>query len=409
MSVLARLRTWAAASSVAVLALTGCVASSDDTASDDDAVTNIPQTAVQRQTIGNCWLYSTIGWIESMELSTTGQARKLSEDWLTYWSWYELITDPSIVDAYYRFTDDRIETGGWYEISSHLVERYGVADAPFKAVNISQALTKVRAAFAHGGPLSSLAAQTDGARVRAVLDDAFGLPQATRAAIDGVFDKNGARPVDASPQRAGARRALGLRAPSEVTILLPNPQTHAKERRTLLDAVGHDSISLRDLIDGRAARSGPYAWHAVSAPVVFGDYREWVRRLQRALNDGYAVPANWFADQSRSSDRTHFYGTPKTTGRHASLITDYQAENVPGFGELKLGVPETRPQALANSLADGVQVTFIRLKNSWGQVGVSGGPTFSLPGYVDLADSYYSSKPDYVERGVYQIYLPAGY
>jgi hypothetical protein len=413
-SLLAQLRRWAAVTSIAVLAAVGSVGCADvDETTDgtDDAVTDIPQTAVQRQTIGNCWLYSTVGWIESMELTTTGQPRKLSEDWLTYWSWYEVITDPTLFDAFSRFTDDHFETGGWYEISAHLVERYGVADAAFKAPDIKKALERVRAAFDRGGPLASLTAQRDGAKVRAVLDAAFELPPATRAAIDGVFGRDGARAIDTSSSRAGSRRAIGLRAPSEVSIFLPNPATHARERRTLEDAVGHDRVlSLSDLVNGRAVRKGPYAWRAVNAPMLLGDYRDWVRRMQRALNDGYAVPANWFVDQARTSDGTHYYGAPRTTkGRHASLITDYQAENVPGFGRLPLGVVEKRPEALAASLADGVQVTFIRLKNSWGKVGVEGGATFSIPGYVDLADSYFSAEPTFFERGVYQVYLPPGY
>lgn len=404
-SSLGRLRSWIAVSSVAVLgcvSTAGCADAGERADRSSDAVTDVPQTAVQAQTANNCWIYSTTAWIESLELATVGEPRVLSEDWLTYWASYETILYDSV---------DAVDTGGWYEVGAHLVERYGVADASFKAANVKAALARVKAAAKAGGPLASRASQHDGAKVRAVLDDAFELPSATRAAMDDVFGTDGARPVDASAERSASRRAIGVRAPAEVSVYLPNPETHARERRTLADAVGDDGgMPLRELANRNVARKGPYAWRTVKAPAIFGDYRDWVRRVQRALNDGYAVPADWFVDDARTTDGTHYFEAPqRTDGPHASLITDYQAEDVPGFGELKLGVPERRPEALAAALADGTRVTFIRLKNSYGPVGVAGGATSSIPGYVDLAYSYFSAKPNVFQRGIFDAYLPAGY
>lgn len=52
-------------------------------------VTNIPQTSVKAQQIGNCWIYTTVAWAESLHLSATGEQLDLSETWLTYWRFFE--------------------------------------------------------------------------------------------------------------------------------------------------------------------------------------------------------------------------------------------------------------------------------------------------------------------------------
>ena len=41
------------------------VANSDDGSSTDD-ITQVDQAAVKRQSIGNCWIYATSGWLEAL-------------------------------------------------------------------------------------------------------------------------------------------------------------------------------------------------------------------------------------------------------------------------------------------------------------------------------------------------------
>lgn len=68
------------------------------------------------------------------------------------------------------------------------------------------------------------------------------------------------------------------------------------------------------------------------------------------------------------------------------VMEDYEVTDVPGFGTLKAGVKETRPEALAAALSDSAKISFIRVKNSWGSYRSDRG--FSLPGYHDLFMQY---------------------
>ncbi|MER3404079.1 MAG: hypothetical protein C4289_01925, partial [Chloroflexota bacterium] len=67
-------------------------------------------------------------------------------------------------------------------------------------------------------------------------------------------------------------------------------------------------------------------------------------------------------------------------------MSDYQIENVPGFGTLKAGVDETRPEALQAALSPSAKIEFIRIKNSWGSYRRD--REFVLPGYHDLYMRY---------------------
>jgi aminopeptidase C len=71
---------------LAALALAPVLVSCDDgvdTTTDD--VTDIKNSAVKNQSIGNCWVYATIGWAESLHLTQTGKELNLSESYVTYW------------------------------------------------------------------------------------------------------------------------------------------------------------------------------------------------------------------------------------------------------------------------------------------------------------------------------------
>ena len=42
-----------------------------DVGSSSSDITDVPQSDVERQSIGNCWLYAEASWVESMHLSAT--------------------------------------------------------------------------------------------------------------------------------------------------------------------------------------------------------------------------------------------------------------------------------------------------------------------------------------------------
>src|SRR5688572_14957685 len=58
----------------------------------DDPIVDVGQTAVERQSIGNCWIYAHASWIESMHQTASGAAVDLSQSYWTYWHWFDQIT-----------------------------------------------------------------------------------------------------------------------------------------------------------------------------------------------------------------------------------------------------------------------------------------------------------------------------
>ena len=41
-----------------------CGVASEEASTSEDAITDVPHTAVKEQTIGNCWLYASVAWAE---------------------------------------------------------------------------------------------------------------------------------------------------------------------------------------------------------------------------------------------------------------------------------------------------------------------------------------------------------
>ncbi|MFO0738836.1 MAG: hypothetical protein U0270_23255 [Labilithrix sp.] len=84
---------------------------------------------------------------------------------------------------------------------------------------------------------------------------------------------------------------------------------------------------------------------------------------------------------------------------------------MPGFGTLGVEVPETRPEALEAALDDAANVTFFRIKNSWGTRGVwSEEELRQLGGKVDPSTpkpSYLAAKPGY--NDLFTNYLDLAY
>ena len=84
------LRSWVTAGSLALISFApGC---DDGVETNSDNVTDIKNSAVKNQSIGNCWVYATVGWAESLHLTHTGTELNLSESYVSYWHWFEEIT-----------------------------------------------------------------------------------------------------------------------------------------------------------------------------------------------------------------------------------------------------------------------------------------------------------------------------
>jgi len=80
-------------------------------------------------------------------------------------------------------------------------------------------------------------------------------------------------------------------------------------------------------------------------------------------------------------------GGPGRQGGHMTVLHDYEITNVPGFGTLKAGETAT-PEQLQAALADTAQISFLRIKNSWGAYRPDRWNDAVIPGYHDLQLTY---------------------
>ena len=114
-----------AASFVLVPQLVGCLA--DDTDSSSDDITNVANSSVKKQSIGNCWVYASIGWAESLRLGYSGEELNLSESYVSYWHWFEQISGSAAgMTGVASLDKDQISTGGFFGVAAELMRRYGV-------------------------------------------------------------------------------------------------------------------------------------------------------------------------------------------------------------------------------------------------------------------------------------------
>ena len=152
------------------------------------------------------------------------------------------------------------------------------------------------------------------------------------------------------------------------------------------------NVTLADVI-GTTGNS-TYAWKEAYYPYSKTDRRALQKRVQAALHDNQPVIVSWFVDfNAMGRDGTFTVeeiarrGGPGRQGGHMTVMHDYEAE-VPGFGTLKAGVNETRPDALKAALRDDAKIKFFRVKNSWGAYRPDRWDAASIPGYHDLFITY---------------------
>ena len=374
-------RTALVASPLALGAL--FVACSSDTGTSTDDVTDIKNSSVKNQSIGNCWIYATMGWAESLHLTHAGTTLDLSESWISYWHWYEEIAGPPPgLAPIARLDKDQLSTGGWFGLAGELMRRYGViAEGKFipeeaeaaRSSRQSQALSAINASL-KSGVLKDPAARKDRKLVRAELDKAWGLSPEVSARLDKVYGTDVTRSLLTS----------GVSVPSDSGIQFAREIPVAHDV-TLADAIGEPASSYDVL-----RRKGKFAWNDVAYPTSSTSRRELLARMQRAMHDGMPVIMTWYVDFAAMSGSA-FKAPPATPGRqggHMTVVEDYQVSGVPGFGTLAAGTLVTDPKALEAALDPRATIDFVRIKNSWGLGLAPEGAAEDQRGYYDLYAAY---------------------
>ena len=366
----------------------GCAVAADDAGNDEvgastDEITDVNHSKVKRQSIGNCWIYATASWAESLNksASASGNAElNMSESYWTYWHWFDQVANGG--------AGNEISTGGWYSTSAEIINRYGIMTEGTFIASESQdemsarqksALGKMNASLKTGA-LSTPASRSDRALVRKELDAAWELTPAVRSQLTRVFGASVSRTLDKSTI---STKLTSIRRANTIAVQLRDPATHQPVKATLQDAIGTASSSFS------GSRTGPLAWQMASYPTSPSARRTMQVRLQKAMHDRQPVVMSWYVDFNALDSEGRFAAPPATAGHqggHMVVVEDYQINDVPGFGTLKAGTLETRPEALAAALSPSAKIEFIRIKNSWGSF--RSDRMFVVPGYHDLYMKY---------------------
>lgn len=369
--------------SLAGAALLGCDALPPDAADGElgtaeQAITDVEHTPVERQSIGNCWLYSQATWVESMMLSASGEETDVSQSYWTYWHWFDQVTG--------FFTPDEIQTGGFQFTSHQIVRDRGIMlEADFVPADTESEMSN-RQASALAAINAALEAGefegADGKKVRQIFDDAWELSPEVRSQLDAAFGEDG----EGTLRRGASVAGTNIVDPATVKVRYTrraNGQTAVADA-TLLDAISE--------------------WNEVRYP--FGDSarRDFLRRVQRALHDRQPVVITWDVDfnalENDAGERQGSFnmttlaesGKPGRQGGHMTVLEDYEAET-DEFGLLEAGVtldPNDPADAakLEAALLDSTKITKLRIKNSWGANRPDREFAPGFPGYHDLWMDY---------------------
>ena len=398
----------ACALSVVAVSLFSC-GQAEDTGPTPDQITSIDDSAVKEQTIGNCWLYGTAAWAEQMHLAATGQVVDVSEAYWTFWYWYDQITDGPISRELRASAKDPafakgVMEGGYWGLAAELASAYGwMSEVDFKPGATSKAafhgdaVTRLNATL-RTGSLSTAESRKDRAAVLTELLAAWAPSSTTANKIVAVFGTGGERTF-----RSGAKASGVVR-----------PLTELKSKS--LD--GATTISLGDVLGSpkagsplwRGQREGRWAWNDFfydPAVVPWTKRRVLFRAIQQSLHAKLSVPLAWNVTNTVVNGEYSIVAADTIVrGGHLSVITDYEARLVPGFGTLAIGVPASLAAQDA-AMSIGVFVTKVRVKNSWGsdpfwnteewrQFGRVSAPPASTkatylpakPGYNDIGAAY---------------------
>ncbi len=372
-----------------VLALTvglaGCGDSSTDTAAQSSDITDVKHTDVERQSIGNCWLYAEASWVESMNLSATGKPFDLSQSYWTYWHWFDQITNEA---------GQEIQTGGSFGVARDIVTSRGLmAEADFVAEDATAEMsTRQSAALAKmneelkTGRLSTYDAKNDLALVRQVLDEAWQLKDAVRDQLTKVFGEDYSRTLSS---KGASTEGTAVVAARDFVV-----------RYTERSASGDTAV--RDTTLDKALST----WRAASYPTWGGESarRDFQIRVQRALHDAQPVVITWDVDfnamegwdpelkGSFNLTTLKKAGKPGHQGGHMTVLEDYEAVTQE-LGTLEAGVTLDPAKAedkarLDAALLPSTAVKFFRIKNSWGALRDDRSSAPGFPGYHDLYMDY---------------------
>jgi hypothetical protein len=360
-----------------LLAAAGCTGlASEPTANDDSAIVHVNHTDVERQTIGNCWIYAHASWIESMNKTATGKSFDSSQSYWTYWHWFDQIAG--------GFTST-VETGGRWTTANDIIRKYGLmAEKDFIALDTQSegsntqkfALDAINESL-KSGVLKNPAARRDRKRVRAELDRVWGLSAAQSAMLDKAFGADVSKTFASSASNAGTTIITADEFDVAYATGPGKPMKNAKLTQAMNE--WHEEFYSHDA------------------------KREFLLKVQKALHAEQPVVIVWFVDfNAMENGQNALRGSfnidtlnkngPGHQGGHMTVLEDYQARLSDGT-VLKAGttLDPNNPadkKLLDHALQPDTEVEFLRVKNSWGSARPDRAFAPGMPGYHDLYINY---------------------
>lgn len=368
------------------LSLTSCAVDDGVGVAEED-LTNVANTAVKNQSIGNCWVYASVGWVESLVLSNTTNALNLSESYISYWHWYEEIAGGTGGAQIAALDNGQINAGGFWGVAGELMLRYGLMDEgafipeeaeAARSSRQSTALAAINASLKTGA-LATPAARKDRALVRAEMDKAWQLTPEVVGKLDQVFGKS----VNMNLYKS-KKLPAGMRHPRELPV--GYVVEAGKQRTVWLDEAIGKPVSSYSFIN----RTGPYAWREQSYPTTASARRTFQITAQKALHNKLPVIMFWFVDFAAMGSDKAFKAPPATPGSqggHMTVLEDYEVKLADG-SVLKAGVDVTDPKLLEAALNPKAAIQFFRIKNSWGSALAPQGAADDYKGFHDLFMPY---------------------
>ena len=343
-----------------------------------DEIVSVPQTDVERQSIGNCWIYAHASWVESMHKAATGESFDASQSYWTYWHWFDQIANGAAT---------KLSTGGNWQTANAIVKKYGIiAERDFIVADTdtemsarqASALAAVSESLANGA-LRTPAARRDKALVRAELDRAWGLTPEVTAMLDRVFGADVARTFSS------------VTSPAEPSASILRGQDFKVAYTTVPGQPAQQKLLSQAMTEWRQV------FYTTS------DRRGFQLRVQRALQDAQPVIVTWFVDfnalESRDNGRRGAFNLttlkelgPGRQGGHMTVLGDYEARlsdgRVLAAGKtLDPANPDDRI-LLDSALLESTRIDFLRVKNSWGSARPDRAFAPGMPGYHDLYLDY---------------------
>jgi hypothetical protein len=356
--------------------------------SSSDDITDVNHTDVERQSIGNCWLYAQASWVESMHLTATGEAFDISQSYWTYWHWFGELTNG-------YSSSDEISTGGNQWTSNRIVLERGLVTEEAFVAEDSQSEMSSRQSAAKSklnaelktDRLKDSAARRDTKLVRQVLNDAWQLQPEVMAYLDSVFGEDGETTL----------------SQGEVD-LTDTPIISANDFAAEYKDRSSGQVELRSTNLATAIADWDTANYPSWGASVDASRRDFQIRVQRALHDGQPVVITWDVDfnsmESGDNERRGSFnmttlndsGKPGGQGGHMTVLEDYEADTE-AYGLLKAGEtldPDNEEDAakLEALLEPSTRIKFLRIKNSWGAFRDDRASAPGFPGYHDLYMDY---------------------